>query len=150
MDRPLRGMGVEEHERLQHEHLLMYHLGWCKELRDATLDVLSGPEREAARKSFTRADAMKAREWYEARAKLQQHGQIHAWAVSARHGLPLRYQAEGRQIVDSFIHGGLWQCWRPWAGVWTPCSNCGSEFRNPYVYRKHLPCGQNEAQPHGC
>ena len=150
MDRPLRGMSAEECERLLHEDRLRRHLIWCAEIRDVTLDVLSGPDREAARRSFAHAAGTQAQKRYEAKAKLQQYGQIHAWAVSARRGLPVRYQEEGLQIVDSFMRGVSWGRWRPWEGNWSPRNECKSEFRNPYVYRKHLPRDQKGPEPHCC
>ena len=137
MNRPLRGMSAEDHDRILRDNLLNRHDQWCTELRNATLDALSGPDLVAARRSFAHAAGFRVGAWYDAKEKLQQFGQIHAWAVSGREGLPKRYQSEGQQIVDSFMRGVPWRAWCPWRGDWDPCRDCESEFRNPYIHKTH-------------
>ena len=139
-DRPLKCMSAEEHNERLRENLLERHLEWCTELRDVTLGALSNrADLVAARNSFAYAAKTNANTWYKAKAKLQTYGQIHAWALSERHGLPKRYQAEGQQIADCFMHGVPWEGWCPWDGSIYACARCNGEFRNPYQYSVH-PC----------
>ena len=137
LNRPLRCMSAEEHERVRRDILLREHERWCTELRNTTLDVLTGADLVAARRSFDRAATIKAPTWYEAKGKLQQFAQIHAWAVCEREGLPKRYQSEGAQIAFSFTRGVSWREWCHWSGVWSKCSDCKDLFRNPYWLKKH-------------
>ena len=147
-DRPLRGMSAEEHKQKLHENLLERHMEWCTELRDATLRALTKADLVAARNSFAYAAKVEAHTWYRAKAKLQTFGQIHAWAFSERLGLPKRYQAEGRQIVECFMHGLPWEGWCPWDGSTYACAKCNKEFRNPYQWHTH-PCGQMASEDLG-
>ena len=99
-------MSEEEHNRRLPENFLQRHLGWCMELRQATLKALT--ERSgivAARKSFDYAAKTTVKGWYDARAKLQTFARIHAWAVSGRVGAPKRYQSEGWRITNCLMHG---------------------------------------------
>ena len=137
MNRPLRCMGAEDHERMLRDNLLKRHEQWCKELRDVTLDVLTGPERVAALRNFDFVAETKACDWFKAKVKLEEYGQIHAWAVSGRRGHPGHYQVEGNQIAESFIDGVPWTAWSPWRGGWSECSECRIQFKNPYWHKKH-------------
>ena len=143
MNRPLKG--VEEHKRMLNENLFQRHEQWCKELRDATLDVLTGADLVAARRSFDHAARSKARVWYEAKDKLQQFGRIHAWAVSGREGLPKRYKSEGAEIAYSFTRGLSWREWCHWQG-WSECSDCKDLFRNPYWRKMHTCVRSDDAE----
>ena len=144
MNRPLKGMSAEEHEQRLRENLFERHEEWCAELRNATLDVLTGADLQAARRSFDHAES-KARVWYEAKDKLQKFAQIHAWAVSGREGRPTRYQSEGQEIVYSFMRGLSWREWCHWSG-WSVYDNCRDLFRNPY-WRKIHTCVRESRRP---
>ena len=122
------------------ESLFERHEQWCKELRDATLDVLTGADLVAARRSFAHAGS-KAR----AKDKLQKVGQIHAWAVNGREGLPKRYKSEGAEIAYSFTRGLSWREWCHWRG-WSECSDCKDIFRNPYWRKMHTCVRSDDAE----
>ena len=140
MNRPLRGMSVEEHEQRLNDNLLERHDEWRKELREATLKALTNKaDIIAARSSFAHAAKMDARTWYQAKAKLQMYGQIHAWAFNDRLGLPKRYHTEGYQIVYAFMHGLPWEDWHAYDSITHGCMRCDEEFENSYKYSIH-PC----------
>ena len=104
-------MRAEEREKRRRERLLERHEECCAELRDATLKASTGAERVAARNSYAYAAKTKARTRYDAKAKLETLGRIHAWASSGRVGAPKRYRVEGHQIAHSLMHGEPWEVW---------------------------------------
>ena len=133
-------MSAEEHEKLLQENLLERHEEWCTKLREATLKALTDrADVIAARNSFAHAAKMQVCTWYQAKAKLQTFGQIHAWAFSKRLGLPKRYQTKGQQIVYAFMRGLPWEDWYPWDDSTYGCTRCNEEFENPNRHSIH-PC----------
>ena len=145
MNRPLKIIAGLPQEVQQ--NLFERHFEWCMEIRDATLRALKDKaDVSAARSSFAHADKVKPRTWYDAEAKVQTFGRIHAWSLSERVGLPKRYQSEGRQIADSFMSGDSWQGWRPWDNSTYACTKCDGEFINPNQYNIH-PCATRSNSP---